>query len=206
MSKNTRTILKVGITGGIGSGKTTVCKVFEALGIPVYYADWHARQLMVNAPRLVAGVKELFGPDAYLEDGALNRPYIAEKVFNNDKKLQQLNHLVHPAVAEDAGRWHSAQENVPYTLKEAALLFESGNYKQLDKVITVFAPEDLRIQRVMDRDQVSSTEVRARMAKQMPEEEKLKRADFVVYNDGTHSLIRQVWVIHQALLAKSETI
>ena len=206
MSKNTRTILKVGITGGIGSGKTTVCKVFEALGIPVYYADWHARQLMVNAPRLVAGVKELFGPDAYLEDGALNRPFIAKKVFNNDKKLQQLNHLVHPAVAEDADRWHSAQENVPYTLKEAALLFESGNYKHLDKVITVFAPEDLRIQRVMDRDQVSSTEVRARMAKQMPEEEKLKRADFVVYNDGTHSLIRQVWVIHQALLAKSETI
>ena len=202
MSKNTRTILKVGITGGIGSGKTTVCKVFEALGIPVYYADWHARQLMVNAPRLVAGVKELFGPDAYLEDGALNRPYIAEKVFNNDKKLQQLNHLVHPAVAEDAGRWHSAQENVPYTLKEAALLFESGNFKQLDKVITVFAPEKLRIQRVMERDQVSRKEVRARMAKQMPEEEKLKRADFVVYNDGSHSLVRQVWDIHRELIEK----
>ena len=203
MSKNTRTILKVGITGGIGSGKTTVCKVFEALGIPVYYADWHARQLMVNAPRLVAGVKELFGPDAYLEDGALNRPYIAEKVFNNDKKLQQLNHLVHRVVAEDADRWHSAQENVPYTLKEAALLFESGNYKQLDKVITVFAPEDLRIQRVMDRDQVSSTEVRARMAKQMPEEEKLKRADYIVYNDGKHSLVRQVWDIHRELVGMS---
>ena len=202
MSKNTRTILKVGITGGIGSGKTTVCKVFEALGIPVYYADWHARQLMVNDPRLVAGVKELFGPDAYLEDGALNRPYIAEKVFNNDKKLQQLNHLVHPAVAEDAGRWHSAQENVPYTLKEAALLFESGNFKQLDKVITVFAPEKLRIQRVMERDQVSRKEVRARMAKQMPEEEKLKRADFVVYNDGSHSLVRQVWDIHRELIEK----
>ncbi|MCB0567645.1 MAG: dephospho-CoA kinase [Phaeodactylibacter sp.] len=195
-------MLKVGITGGIGSGKTTVCKVFEALGIPVYYADWHARQLMVNAPRLVAGVKELFGPDAYLEDGALNRPYIAEKVFNNDKKLQQLNHLVHPAVAEDAGRWHSAQENVPYTLKEAALLFESGNFKQLDKVITVFAPEKLRIQRVMERDQVSRKEVRARMAKQMPEEEKLKRADFVVYNDGSHSLVRQVWDIHRELIEK----
>ena len=206
MSKNTRTILKVGITGGIGSGKTTVCKVFEALGIPVYYADWHARQLMVNAPRLVAGVKELFGPDAYLEDGALNRPYIAEKVFNNDKNLQQLNHLVHPAVAEDADRWHHAQENVPYTLKEAALLFESGINKQLDKVITVFAPEELRLQRVIARDKVSAKEVRARMVKQMPEAEKLKLADFVVYNDGAHSLVRQVWDIHQALLATSEIV
>ncbi len=196
-------ILKVGITGGIGSGKTTVCKIFELLGIPVYYADGQAKQLMVSDPRLVAGVKKLFGPDSYLPNGALNRPFIAEKVFSDDRKLEQLNHLVHPAVAEDGDRWHHAQENVPYTLKEAALLFESGNHRQLDKLITVFAPEELRIRRVVERDHSSPEEVRARMAKQMPEEEKMKRSDFVVYNDGKHSLIRQVLDIHNALLAIS---
>lgn len=206
MSNDNRPLLKVGITGGIGSGKTTVCKVFETLGIPVYYADGKAKQLMVSDPRLVAGIKALFGPGSYLRDGALNRPFIAGLVFNNDEKLKQLNALVHPAVAEDAGRWHHAQENVPYTLKEAALLFESGSYKQLDKLITVSAPEELRIQRVMERDHVSAEEVRARMNKQMPEEEKVKRSDFVIYNDGEHSLIRQVLDIHRALLAIIETL
>ena len=201
MSKNNKPILKVGITGGIGSGKTTVCRVFETLGIPVYYADSQARQLMVSDPRLVAGVKALFGARAYLKDGTLNRPFIAKQVFNNKEKLQQLNSLVHPAVAEDGVRWHCAQENVPYTLKEAALLFESGNYKQLDKVITVFAPEELRIRRVMERDQISAGEVRARMDKQMVEEEKIKRSDFVIYNDEEHSLIQQVLDIHRTLLA-----
>lgn len=194
-------ILKVGITGGIGSGKTTVCKIFELLGIPVYYADGQAKQLMVSDPRLVAGVKKLFGPDSYLPNGALNRPFIAQKVFSDDQKLEQLNRLVHPAVAEDSDRWHHAQEDVPYTLKEAALLFESGNHKQLDKLITVFAPEELRIRRVVERDHSSPEEVRERMAKQMPEEEKMKRSDFVVHNDGKHSLIRQVLDIHHALLA-----
>jgi len=194
-------ILKVGITGGIGSGKTTVCKIFELLGIPVYYADGQAKQLMVSDPRLVAGVKKLFGPDSYLPNGALNRPFIAKEVFSDDRKLEQLNRLVHPAVAEDSDRWHHAQENVPYTLKEAALLFESGNHKQLDKLITVFAPEELRIRRVVERDHSSPEEARARMAKQMPEEEKMKRSDFVVHNDGKHSLIRQVLDIHHALLA-----
>lgn len=199
-------ILKVGITGGIGSGKTTVCKIFELLGIPVYYADGQAKQLMVSDPRLVAGVKKLFGPDSYLPNGALNRPFIAKEVFGDDRKLEQLNRLVHPAVAEDSDRWHHAQENVPYTLKEAALLFESGNHKQLDKLITVFAPEELRIRRVVERDHSSPEEVRERMAKQMPEEEKMKRSDFVVHNDGKHSLIRQVLDIHHALLARRRGI
>lgn len=199
-------ILKAGITGGIGSGKTTVCKIFEALGIPVYYADWQAKQLMVSDPRLVAGVRKLFGPQSYLPNGALNRPFIAQKVFNDDQKLQQLNQLVHPAVFEDADRWHHAQKDAPYTLKEAALLFESGNYRQLDKVITIFAPEELRIRRVIERDGSTPQDVRARMAKQMPEEEKIKRADFVIYNDGEHSLIRQALDIHKALLAIRETL
>ncbi len=206
MSSNKPYILKAGITGGIGSGKTTVCKVFETLGIPVYYADYHAKQLMVNDPRLVAGIKKLFGPESYFEDGSLNRPYVAGEVFGNDEKLRRLNRLVHPAVAEDSERWHHAQEKVPYTLKEAALLFESGNFNNLDKVITVFAPEELRIKRVMERDEATEESIRARMAKQMPEEEKIKRADFVVHNDGKHSIVEQVLDIHHKLLALNPRI
>lgn len=189
-------ILKVGITGGIGSGKTTVCQIFEALGIPVYYADQRAKWLMVHDPALVAGIKQLLGGQAYLADGSLDRAYIARRVFNDAELLQQLNLLVHPAVAKDGERWHCAQKGVPYTLKEAALLFESGSYQAMDKMITVFAPEEMRLQRVLARDGGEPEAVRARMKNQMPEEEKMRRADFVVYNDGRRSLVQQVLEIH----------
>ena len=192
-------ILKVGITGGIGSGKTTACQIFEAIGIPVYYADLRAKWLMAHDPALVGGIKQLLGKKAYLQDGSLDRAYIAQAVFNDAGKLQQLNHLVHPAVAEDGERWHFAQKGVPYTLKEAALFFESGNYKAMDKMITVFAPEETRIQRVVARDQSEPAAVRARMNSQMPEEEKMRRSDFVIYNDGSRSLVLQVLEIHRQL-------
>ncbi|MCB0572438.1 MAG: dephospho-CoA kinase [Phaeodactylibacter sp.] len=196
--------MKVGITGGIGSGKTTVCKIFEALGIPVYYADTRAKWLMAHDPVLVAGIKQLIGTKAYFGDGGLNRAFIAEAIFGNNEKLQKLNHLVHPAVAEDSERWHNAQKGAPYTLKEAALFFESGNDKAMDKMITVFAPEALRIQRVVERDQSNPESVRARMDKQMPEEEKIRRSDYVIHNDGQHSLIHQVMDIHRELLRLSQ--
>jgi dephospho-CoA kinase len=189
-------ILKVGITGGIGSGKTTVCQIFETLGIPVYYADQRAKWLMVHDPALVAGIKQLLGDKAYLPDGSLDRAYIAQRVFNATDLLQQLNQLVHPAVAEDGERWHCAQTGVPYTLKEAALLFESGTYQAMDKMITVFAPEEMRLQRVLARDGGEPDAVRARMKNQMPDEEKMRRADFVIYNDGRRSLVQQVLEIH----------
>ena len=197
-------ILKVGLTGGMGSGKSTVCQVFAALGIPIYDADTRAKWLMAHDPVLVAGLKNLLGPRAFFKDGSLNRAFIAELVFGDEEKLRQLNALVHPAVAEDSERWHNAQKGIPYSLKEAALFFESGNYKAMDKMITVFAPEELRIQRVVARDQSNPEAVRARMAKQMPEEEKLKRSDFVIYNDGRQSLIHQVLAIHRELVALSQ--
>ena len=191
-------MLKVGITGGIGSGKTTVCKMFETLGIPVYYADDRAKWLMTRAPEIRRAIIELFGAQAY-ENEQLNRAYIAGIVFKDPDKLKQLNAIVHPAVKKDGQAWQEQQKNIPYTLKEAALIFESGSFKDLDKVITVFAPEELRIQRILARDQTTEEAVKARMDQQMPEEEKIARADFVIYNDGVHSLIRQVYAIHEQL-------
>jgi len=201
MSKNTEgtPILKVGITGGIGSGKTTVCKIFETLGIPIYYADDRAKWLMVNDPGLVSNIKKLFGKQAYHEDGSLNRKYIASIAFKDKSKLQKLNYLVHPVVRQDGIDWHNAQTNVPYTLKEAAILFESGNYSALDKTITVFASKEIRIKRVQKRDASTHEEIEARMNKQMPEEEKIQLADFVIYNEGDKPLIPQVLAIHRKL-------
>jgi dephospho-CoA kinase len=193
-------ILKVGITGGIGSGKTTVCKIFETLGIPVYYADDRAKWIMVNDPQIVSGVKKLFGNEAYFEDGSLNRKHIASKAFKDKSKLQKLNYLVHPAVGKDGIDWHNSQKEVPYTLKEAAIMFESDNYKLLDKTITVYAPKETRIERVMKRDGSTRAEIESRMNRQMPEEEKVKLADFVIYNDGEKLLVDQVLAIHTELI------
>lgn len=199
--------LKVGITGGIGSGKTTVCKIFETLGIPVYYADDRAKALMTEKQTLVDAIKALLGHQAYLADGSLNRQYISDMAFKNPSILTQLNALVHPAVFEDGIKWHDNQKNTPYTLKEAALLYESGSYQNLDKIITVYTPSVLRIERVLKRSAMSpiqgvamtKEDVEARIAKQMPDEEKVKRADFVIYNDGQQALIPQVMTIHHEL-------
>ena len=191
----------LGITGGIGSGKTTVCKIFETLGIPIYYADDRAKFLMSHDPNLIMGIIELFGQEAYLEPQVLNRAHIAQVAFNDKDKLTQLNALVHPAVARDGLEWQAAQYDVPYTLKEAALLYESGSYRSLDKIIVVTAPLKLRIERVMARDGSKREEVEARIAKQMPESEKVNMADFVIYNDGEQALIPQVMSIHRQLSA-----
>ncbi len=192
---------KIGITGGIGSGKTTVCKIFETLHIPIYYADDRAKWLMVNDLALVKNIKNIFGEDAYLPDNTLNRKYISDIVFQNQAKLTALNELVHPAVFEDGEKWFAAQKNAPYTLKEAALLVESNSYKQLDALIVVTAPLETRIERVMLRDKAKKEEVEARIAKQLPEDEKLKYADFVIVNDGKKLLLPQVMAIHSEILS-----
>lgn len=194
-------MLHIGITGGIGSGKTTVCKIFATLGIPIYYADDRAKALMTEDNDLILQIKKIFGEEAYLSDGQLNRAHIAGIAFSDKDKLAQLNAAVHPAVGKDTLRWQSEQQDVPYTLREAALLFESMNYKSLDKVITVFADKEIRIDRVLKRDDTTRAAVIARMDKQMPEEEKLKLADFIIKNNGEESLIKQVWAIHQELIA-----
>lgn len=200
IKKQHKSFMKVGITGGIGSGKSTVCKIFEVLGIPVYYADDRAKWLMHNQPELIEGIKTAFGEQAYKPNNTLNRPYIADIVFNNKEKLDQLNALVHPAVFQDGVAWNEAHADAPYTLKEAAILFESGSYLTVDKVITVFAPKEIRIQRVLSRDNTNRKDVEARMNKQMPEEEKINRSDFVIYNDGERSLIEQVLTVHRQLI------
>lgn len=191
-------VKKVGITGGIGSGKSTVSKLFEFLGIPVYYADDEAKKLMVEDQNLIQELKDTFGKETY-KDGKLNRAYLANLVFKNEKLLEKLNSIVHPALGRHYEQWHSDQINVPYTIKEAAILFEMGAANHMDKVITVFAPAKLRINRVMERDKVSKESVEDRISKQMPDEEKVKKADFVILNDGSQSLIAQIIGIHKVL-------
>ncbi len=193
-------MLKIGITGGIGSGKTTVCKIFELLGIPVYYADERAKWLMANDQNLMKALKEAFGEQVYTKDGKLDRGYLAKIVFNEQSKLNLLNSLVHPAVQKDGDNWHEAQKDVPFTLKEAALFFESGSYIYMDKMIAVTAPETIRIQRVIKRDRTDEQSVKARINKQLPEQEKVNRSDFVIQNDGSQSLILQVIEIYHQLL------
>lgn len=198
--------LRVGITGGIGSGKSTVCEIFKSLGIPIFYADLSAKQLLNTDPVLRAGVIDLFGSEAYTPEGAYDRQAVARLAFSNPKKLAALNALVHPAVEVASRAWHQqqAQPGLPYTLKEAALMIESGSHQYLDRLIVVTAPEALRIQRVMQRDGLTEEQVRARIRGQLPEEEKLQRADFVVENDGEHLLVPQVMAIHKTLLSLSK--
>ncbi len=157
---------------------------------------------MTNDLNIVENVKAIFGPQAYFQDGRLNRAHISSIVFQDDSKLKLLNAIVHSAVFEDAKRWHLSHKNAPYNLKEAALLFESGSAETLDKIITVFAPPELRIQRVIDRDGSTREAVERRLQKQMSDEEKLRLADFVIFNDGMHPLVPQVLKIHRHILAK----
>ena len=203
-SSASETCLRVGITGGIGSGKTTVCHMFEALGIPVYYADDQAKWLISNDEALKESIVGLLGNSAYTASGAYDRTYVASIVFRDAEKLKALNALVHPAVETHSRRWHEEQcrTGAPYTLKEAALMVESGSHRQLDRLIVVTAPDGLRIRRVMKRDGISEEQVRARMAHQLPENEKLALADLVIRNDGEQGLIPQVWQIHQILTGK----
>jgi len=195
--------LRVGITGGIGSGKTTVCRIFEAFGVPVYDADYWAKWLIVNDPEVRTAIVGLFGPEAYLPDGTYNRPFVAAIVFENPEKLAGLNAVVHPAVERHSHAWHGQQVHAGcrYTLKEAALMVESGSHRFLDALIVVTAPEEIRIHRVMERDGVSEAAVQARLRNQMPEAEKVALADYVIVNDGLHLLIPQVWAVHRNLLA-----
>lgn len=197
-------MLEVGITGGIGSGKTTVCKVFEELGIPVYYADDRAKRLLEHDPHVVEQVQQLFGREIYDSRGKVDRKTIAARVFNDKELLTKLNAIVHPAVQEDYHRWVLAhRQKAPYVLKEAALLVEAGTYKQLDALICVTAPKELRIERIIQRDQATRDAVLARMQNQLPQPDKVKLSDYVIKNDGRHPLLPQVLNLHQLLKRKA---
>ena len=191
-------MLRIGLTGGIGSGKSTVARIFKVLGVPVYNADDEAKRLMIEDANLHDHIISAFGPESYT-DGVLNRKYLSAQVFNNREKLNQLNSLVHPATLRDAAEWMKKQKT-PYVIKEAALIFESGSQKMLDYVIGVKAPLALRIERTMKRDNVTLHEVNARIDLQMDEEEKLHLCDYLIVNDEKQMLIPQVLALHEKFL------
>jgi dephospho-CoA kinase len=194
-------MLKIGLTGGIGSGKTTAAKIFELLNIPVYYADLAARELYHSDADLMQKIKTNFGEDLY-KDNQLNRARLAELVFTDPQKLELLNQLVHPPTIRAAEEWMKKQK-APYVIKEAALLFESGSVSGLDYVIGVKTPTHLRIKRVMDRDGLTREAILNRMARQIDEEIKWKLCDFLLVNDEQQLLIPQVLELHEKLLELS---
>lgn len=191
-------ILQIGITGGIGSGKSLVTRIFSLLDIPIYDADTAAKKLMVTDEVLIFKIKNSFGEAAYFENGDLNRSYLAKNVFEDKGNVDLLNSLVHPRVGEDYQNWIEQQKTSPYVIKEAALLYESGSYQQLDKIIAVYAPEEVRIARTLKRDpQRSRDQVLAIIHKQLDDVEKMEKADFVIYNDDTQLVIPQVLKLDQ---------
>lgn len=190
-------MLKVGLTGGIGSGKSTVARIFEGLGIPVYYADVEAKRIMDESQPLRESLIRHFGQEVFA-GGQLNRSYLAGIVFKDKEKLELLNSLVHPETLRDADEWLEKQSS-PYAVKEAALIFESGAQEHLDYVIGVTAPQALRIQRTMHRDGVSREEVLARMKRQLDDSMKMKLCDFVLHNDEQQPLLPQVLALHETL-------
>lgn len=187
----------IGLTGGIGSGKSTVAKIFAQLGIPVLDADATAKAIMNEDRSVKTKLIELFGEDAYKEN-QLNRPYIAQLVFEDAFKLQQLNAIIHPITIQYAKDWASKQL-APYVIKEAALFFESGSSEGVEKIIGVTAPKHIRIQRVMQRDQITREDVIKRMEHQLEDSLKMKLCDWVIQNDDMHLLIPQILAIHQEI-------
>ena len=195
---------KVGLTGGMGSGKSIIAKIFETIGIPVFNADTIAKKLMEQDPELKQKITQLFGTDTYL-DGKLNRAFLAGIVFNDKEKLALLNNVVHPATLAAAMDWMN-QQTAPYMVKEAALIFEAGAEKQLDLVIGVSAPKDMRMKRVMERDGIGKEQAEARMRNQMDDTEKMSLCDHVIINDEKHLIVPQVLRIHQTIMNSTKRI
>ena len=193
-------MLKVGITGGIGSGKSTVCRVFSVLGIPVFESDKIARELMNTDTEIKQQLVDLFGTAVYLPDHTINRKYLAGIVFNNPSLLAQLNTIVHPVVRKTFFDWCEKQQT-PYIIHEAAILFESGFYKMMDKTITVITSEHERIQRVMKRDGITLEMVNERIKNQWNDQQRMQLADFVIGNNDDELVIPQVIEIDKKLRA-----
>jgi dephospho-CoA kinase len=180
----------VGITGGIGSGKSIVSKILQLMGYPVYSSDQRAKDIMNEDQSIITGLKNLFGEAAYT-NSILNRPYIATQIFQDDSKRIAMNKLVHPAVRADFQNWIKEQKS-PILFQESALLFETGNYQIFDAVFLVTAPKQVRMKRIKERDQLTDEQVQARFDAQLSEEEKMKLTDYVIYNDGNQLLVPQI--------------
>ncbi|MBT7727176.1 MAG: dephospho-CoA kinase [Flavobacteriales bacterium] len=190
---------KIGITGGIGSGKTYVASVFQSLGIPIFNADIQAKKIMTSSRKLIKLLKEEFGNDIY-KDSDLNKEKLASIVFSNSDKLQKLNSLVHPIVKEEFNNWCKKQTS-PYVIKEAAILFESNSHIGLDAVICVSAPLDLRMRRLLNRDDYSEKEIKKRIENQISQEEKEKLSDYIIVNDEKDLLLPKIIKFHKELLS-----
>lgn len=198
-------MLKIAITGNMGSGKSTICKVFEILGVPVFYADYHAK-IFLNKKTCKQQIREKFGKEVFDKKDQIDKKSLAKLIFHDKKKLQQLNAIIHPLVFNKFEQWVNQHKEKPYCIQEAALIFETGNYKRFDQVILVYAPEETLIQRITNRDQISNHDAQARLANQMDQEEKRKMADYVIYNDNTKLLIPQLLELHQYFLSQSKNM
>ncbi len=191
-------MLRLGITGGIGSGKTLVCSIFQQLGVPVYNADTRAKWLINNHTELKTKLIKQFG-EATFKDGLYNTVHISSIVFGNPTQLALLNAIIHPAVFEDWKQFCELHQTAPLVIKEAAIMLETDSKYTVDKIALVYAPLAIRMQRVMQRDQISEADLLKKINAQMAEEEKLKLADYVIVNDGEQSLVEQVLKLHQQL-------
>jgi dephospho-CoA kinase len=194
-------MFRLGITGGIGSGKSFVCSILEKFGVPVYYADKEARRLMNTMVDLKRAIKDVFGEEIY-HDGELDRQEMGRRIFGQPEMLDKINRMVHPVVREDFFKWSEAWENVPYVIEEAAILFESGAVSEMDATVLIYAPEQLRIERVMARDGLSRSEVVRRINMQMDEEEKKRLADRVILNDEKKLLLPQLVALHEDIKSR----
>lgn len=194
-------MLKIGLTGGIGSGKSTVASIFEILGVPVYYADVRAKKLMEQNNDIIHYIKKTFGEDSYI-NGNLNKTHLSAQLFVDSKKREQLNSFVHPLTIADAENWMNSQSSI-YCIKEAALIFESKAEKNLDLVIGVFSPLELRLERIINRDHISYTEALTKINSQMNEDEKMRKCDFVIHNNEEELLTQQVLELHKQFLLKA---
>lgn len=193
----------VGLTGGIGSGKTTVAKMFMEIGVPVFFADIEAKKLMKSSKVIRRKLIQLFGKKAYIDD-ELNRPFIASKIFNDEALLEKMNGIIHPKVAKRFQRWASKQ-TTPYVISEVAILFENDSYKNYDYIITVVAKEEDRIKRLLERDDTTEEKIRAIMKNQWPDEDKIRLSDYVIVNNDLQITTEQVKSIHKKLLRRAKT-
>ncbi len=192
-------MLKLGITGGIGSGKTLVCSLFAQFGVPIYNADERAKWLVNNHPKIKADIITHFGESAF-QHNTYNRAFMASVVFKEKEKLYALNDIIHPIVFADWKSFCDENSSVPLVIKEAAIMFETESKNTVDEIALVYSPLNLRLQRVMERDNLSEQEVMQKINNQMPEDEKLKLAKYIIYNDEQHSLIEQVLHLHKKIV------
>jgi dephospho-CoA kinase len=203
MVKEKRPVIKLGITGGIGSGKTTVCRVFNVLGIPVFSADPAARQIMENDEGIIRRINSIAGKNLYV-NGSLDRMELATLIFNDQSLLKKINSLIHPIVLDNFNRWEKVQ-NTPYVIMEAAILFESGASKLVDKIATVVAPLEERVDRVICRNRLSRDQVMDRIRNQMDDETRIKLSDFVIHNSENDMIIPVILKIHNNILTYINT-